>query len=219
MKNNKGFSLVELIVVIAIMAILAAVAVASYSIYIERAQDAADKNYLDNIVYFAELFAVENQLPLEGVVVDPEVTKPENIKLIIGYDKYGQPIYYDGDVSEIYNAVGNGYVEGGFNNGKYDPENGGIVIPPDFEGEDPTCMCLHPELVYEQPITCTQAGWKQYRCMDCRRGWTEKTGDAKNHTFVAIETNGTSKYTYSACSDCGKIQITSSDGSIIVPLD
>ena len=47
MKNNKGFSLVELIVVIAIMAILAAVAVIGVSVYIPRAQEANDKELLN----------------------------------------------------------------------------------------------------------------------------------------------------------------------------
>ena len=64
MKDNKGFSLVELIVVIAIMAILATVAVVSYSVYIERAQDAADQKYLADVVSRAELFAMENQIQL-----------------------------------------------------------------------------------------------------------------------------------------------------------
>ena len=220
MKNNKGFSLVELIVVIAIMAILAAVAVASYSIYIDRAQDAADRNYIDNILYFSQLFAVENQIPLEGVVIDPEVTGPENIKLIIGYNADGTPIYYEGDVSEIYEAVGDGYVEGGFNNGKFDPDFDDIVIPPDHPGLN-TCNHTDKTLLHEQPATCTQDGWKQYRCnnSDCQRGWTEKTADAKGHHFSEILTNGESKYKYYACDDCGRIQIKSSDGSVIVPID
>ena len=47
MKNNKGFSLVELIVVIAIMAVLAAVAVVGVSIYIPKAQEAADKDLMN----------------------------------------------------------------------------------------------------------------------------------------------------------------------------
>ena len=47
MKNNKGFSLVELIVVIAIMAILAAVAVIGVSVYIPKAQEANDKELLN----------------------------------------------------------------------------------------------------------------------------------------------------------------------------
>ena len=51
MKNNKGFSLVELIVVIAIMAILAAVAVAGFSVYIPKAQKQSDMNMLADIQY------------------------------------------------------------------------------------------------------------------------------------------------------------------------
>lgn len=214
MKNNKGFSLVELIVVIAIMAILATVAVASYAIYVDRAQDAADKNYLDNIVYFAELFAVEHQIPLYEVIVAPKVDGPEDIKLIIGY-KDGSPIYYEGDISEIYNAVGDGYVEGGLNNDKYFDD---IIIPPDYEG-NPECPHANKTLLHEQSATCTQDGWKQYRCNDCNRGWTEEDGKAKGHSFTAITTAGNSKYTYYVCSECGRIQITSSDGSVIVPID
>ena len=51
MRNNKGFSLVELIVVIAIMAILAAVAVAGFSLYIPKAQQASDKQLISDIEY------------------------------------------------------------------------------------------------------------------------------------------------------------------------
>ena len=47
--NNKGFSLVELIVVIAIMAILAAVAVVGFSVYIPKAQKAADEQMFSDI--------------------------------------------------------------------------------------------------------------------------------------------------------------------------
>ncbi len=48
-KNNAGFSLVELIVVIAIMAILAAVAVIGVSVYIPKAQKAADQQLVSDI--------------------------------------------------------------------------------------------------------------------------------------------------------------------------
>ena len=48
-KNNAGFSLVELIVVIAIMAILAAVAVIGVSVYIPKAQKAADEQMIADI--------------------------------------------------------------------------------------------------------------------------------------------------------------------------
>ena len=49
MKNNSGFSLVELIVVIAIMAILAGVAVPTYSKYIAKANDATVNAQLDEV--------------------------------------------------------------------------------------------------------------------------------------------------------------------------
>lgn len=53
--NNKGFSLVELIVVIAIMAILAAVAVASFSMFIPKTQQANDKQLVSDIEYALNL--------------------------------------------------------------------------------------------------------------------------------------------------------------------
>lgn len=216
MKNNKGFSLVELIVVIAIMAILAAVAVTSYAIYIDRAQDAADKNYLDNIVYFSELFAVEHQIPLYEVIVAPKVDGPEDIKLIIGYNQDGSPIYYEGDVSEIFNAVGGGYVEGGLNNGKYDVNFDDIIVP-----NPGIASCKHNnyEIVHREPATCMQDGWEQYKCNneECQAVWTKITDPAKGHSFTDTATVG--KYTYQTCDECGRIQIKSSDGSVIVPID
>lgn len=216
MKNNKGFSLVELIVVIAIMAILAAVAVASYAIYVDRAQDAADKNYLDNIVYFSELFAVEHQIPLYEVIVAPKVDGPEDIKLIIGYNKDGSPIYYEGDVSEIYNAVGNGYVEGGLNNGKYEGDFEDIIIPnPGIQ----SCSHSEYEVVHTEPATCMTDGWEQRECKneECQAVWTVVTQRATGHTFTDTATVG--KYKYQTCDECGRIQIQSTDGSVIVPID
>ena len=53
--NNKGFSLVELIVVIAIMAILAAVAIPTFASFITKANVAADVDMMNNVEYAAEL--------------------------------------------------------------------------------------------------------------------------------------------------------------------
>ena len=49
--NNKGFSLVELIVVIAIMAILAAVAIPTFAGFITKANKAADEDFMAQAEY------------------------------------------------------------------------------------------------------------------------------------------------------------------------
>ena len=59
MKNNKGFSLVELIVVIAIMAILAAVAIPTFATFINKANVASDKQFVDDLKYAVELANTE----------------------------------------------------------------------------------------------------------------------------------------------------------------
>ena len=68
--NNKGFSLVELIVVIAIMAILAAVAVVGFSMYIPKAQQASDKQMISDIEYALDLYYYSNPSEAkDGVLV------------------------------------------------------------------------------------------------------------------------------------------------------
>lgn len=113
MKDNKGFSLVELIVVIAIMAILAAVAVVSFSVYIQKAHDATDIEYQSNLEYAAKLIATEHQLELRKPYVDTEdvVDGPEDIKLIVYNPITGEDEYYTYEthpdiIQEIYDIVG-----------------------------------------------------------------------------------------------------------------
>ena len=55
MKNNKGFSLVELIVVIAIMAILAAVAIPTFATFITKANVASDVSFVNDLAYAAKI--------------------------------------------------------------------------------------------------------------------------------------------------------------------
>ncbi len=66
MKNNKGFSLVELIVVIAIMAILAAVAVLGISMYIPKAQQAGDEQTINDVMDAMTLYYYSNPNEFTG---------------------------------------------------------------------------------------------------------------------------------------------------------
>ncbi len=68
MKNNKGFSLVELIVVIAIMAILAAVAIPTFAGFIGKAQTASDESFLNDIEYALELASAGKEGGLNGEI-------------------------------------------------------------------------------------------------------------------------------------------------------
>ena len=65
--NNKGFSLVELIVVIAIMAILAAVAIPTFATFINKAQVSNDVSFINDVTYVAK---VSNTLEHAGEDVD-----------------------------------------------------------------------------------------------------------------------------------------------------
>lgn len=67
MKNNKGFSLVELIVVVAIMAILAAIAIPTFAHFITKANVANDEELMSNINYIFKAACLENGVDVSEV--------------------------------------------------------------------------------------------------------------------------------------------------------
>ena len=226
MKNNKGFSLVELIVVIAIMAILAAVAVASFSIYIERANDAADFEYLSNLTYFAELYAIENQLGLDSVVVSEHGVKgPEDIGLWIIDPATGEKVLYSypkhEGVKEIYDAVGDWEFKGeGFKDetefkpgNEEDKDNSN-------EGDGSCANEQHDYTTTQVDSTCKRAGYIKQECSKCKKVNIQELplGD---HDYPDTPTYQKGKYSYYVCETegCSQIKIMSEDGSVIVPIN
>ena len=57
--NNKGFSLVELIIVIAIMAVLIGVLAPQYLKYVERSRQSADIDNVDQMISACEVYSAD----------------------------------------------------------------------------------------------------------------------------------------------------------------
>ena len=134
MKNNKGFSLVELIVVIAIMAILATVAVIGVSVYIPKAQQANDEQLLsdieDALIYAGYAGMIEDgesgyikiskegivEIKGSGIAAALEATFGADYmdELKLSYDQWGNNSMLDGLTPEMSMAVSNSsYLTGG----------------------------------------------------------------------------------------------------------
>lgn len=65
-KNNKGFTLVELVVVVAILAILVGLLAPQYTKYVEKSRKSADISNLENIVKALEVAASDTDYDVAG---------------------------------------------------------------------------------------------------------------------------------------------------------
>lgn len=61
--NNKGFSLVELIIVIAIMAVLVGILAPQFVKYVERSRESTDIKNVQEMVTAVQVYAADNAVP------------------------------------------------------------------------------------------------------------------------------------------------------------
>ena len=108
MKNNKGFTLIELIMVTIILGILAAVAVPRYMGTVNQAEAAAEKAVVDALRAAVENYATQEFL-VKGRYDYP--ANPFTLVDVDGYDDdnaYTDGLLEDGDGSWAYTVTGTG---------------------------------------------------------------------------------------------------------------
>ena len=82
-KNNKGFTLVELVIVIAILALLVGLLAPQYTKYVEKSRKTADASNMDEIVKVIKVFAADpdNDLPAGDYTVTIPFSSSEKTKV------------------------------------------------------------------------------------------------------------------------------------------
>ncbi len=93
--NNKGFSLVELIIVIAIMAILIVVLAPQYLKYVEKSRVSSDQTTI-----------VEYINAMQVIAADPDITLDSSKSYTLTSDAKSDEIKVSGDLASILTAQG-----------------------------------------------------------------------------------------------------------------
>lgn len=98
--DQKGFSLLELIVVIAIMAILIVVVTPQYLKYVERSRNTTDVRNAKEIVQALQIYAldpdIDDPVPTQGTIGDPDGWETITI-----FNKKTQAWYPDGEHARV----------------------------------------------------------------------------------------------------------------------
>lgn len=66
-KNNKGFTLVELVIVIAILAILVGLLAPQYTKYVEKSRKSADASNMDEMVKAVQVYAADGEKTVPAI--------------------------------------------------------------------------------------------------------------------------------------------------------
>lgn len=82
-KDNKGFTLVELVVVIAILAILVGLLVPQYTKYVERSRKSADASNLENMVRAVEITAADASDSIPAGTYKIEMSTEDDVNVTV----------------------------------------------------------------------------------------------------------------------------------------
>ena len=94
-KNNKGFTLVELVIVIAILAILVGLLAPQYTKYVEKSRKSADASNMDEMVKAVQVYAADGS---NNIAVKTGDT-------IEGTISIGDTVTVEGDAKEAFEAA------------------------------------------------------------------------------------------------------------------
>ena len=94
-KNNKGFTLVELVIVIAILAILVGLLAPQYTQYVEKSRKSADASNMDEMVKAVQVYAADGS---NNIAVKTGDT-------IEGKISIGDTVTVDGDAKTAFEAA------------------------------------------------------------------------------------------------------------------
>ena len=86
-KDNKGFTLVELVVVIAILAILVGLLAPQYTRYVEKSRKSADVSNMDELVRAVQVYAVDNGVAKGATAAETSLTITLTTDGVVGANK------------------------------------------------------------------------------------------------------------------------------------